>query len=182
MSEEFKRARGILDSTEQARRAHARELLKKCDWSNPEDYAEYKSDKYLSKRLAVLDNLVPTRRCPACSDIKLSSREWVVNADKTAAMCRKCFHGQKTNPTEQQTMDIAIFPQTITRYRLDRDALTRARCAAGLSPGAFARRAGWSLTYQRRLEENVETVDADKVTVILTVLKESGVMTKDLTT
>ncbi len=41
-------------------------------------------------RLALLDKLVPDRRCPQCGKTKVDSRSWVVY-DRDKILCRSCW-------------------------------------------------------------------------------------------
>lgn len=179
MTNQFKRAREQLSNAEKAEKAHLREVLKKCDWEDPEDVALYLQEKYLAKRLAVLNELVPTRICPECKQLRLSSREWVVRKDRKGALCRRCFHGAENKPGAKQLLNLVLFPKVVTRYKLDGGALTQARAKTGLSVRAFAHKAGWSLSYQRKLEDISETINEDNAKAIITVLQECGVTTKD---
>lgn len=181
MDNQFKRVRKQLDDAERAERAHEREIRRKCDWEDPEDVAAYRQEKHAETRLAVLNELVPTRVCPGpCGQLRLSSREWVVSKDRRAAMCRRCFHNRYSKPGGVQVLDLTLFPTVVTRYKLDGEALTRARAATKLSVRAFAHKAGWSLSYQRKLEAAAETVNEANAKTIITVLQDCGVITKDV--
>jgi len=181
MTSAFKRVKVQLNDIAKAERAFDRERRKKCDWEDPEDVALYKQEQYQALRLAVLNELVPTRVCPGpCGQLRLSSREWVVSTDRKAAMCRRCFHNRYNKPGGAQILDLVLFPATMTRYKLDGGSLTLARVKTELSVRAFAHRAGWSLSYQRKLEDVSSTVNEATARAIITVLQECGVTTKDI--
>ncbi len=76
-------------------------------------------------------------------------------------------------------MDVTLFPEVVTRFKLSGGALTSARLKANLSTAAFAQRAGWSLSYQRKLEGQSDTVNEETARTIIQVLQEHGVTTKD---
>ena len=67
------------------------------------------------------------------------------------------------------------------RYRIDGEALKRARYAAGLSLAEFAERAGWSRQRQAKLEHAGAgvLVRAAVLETMLAVLLERGVRTGD---
>jgi len=77
-------------------------------------------------------------------------------------------------------MDAVIFPESETRFVIDHRAMTLALSKTGLSTREFARRAGWSRSYQRKIESgDVRTVTEENAKVILQVLREAGVRTRD---
>lgn len=76
-------------------------------------------------------------------------------------------------------MEIKIFEE-IRRFKLDGQFLRQARNELQLGTREFARRAGWSESYQMQLENGtVKTVDADKAATILQVINEEGGITLD---
>lgn len=77
-------------------------------------------------------------------------------------------------------MDATLFPTMVTRFLLDSRALVRARAKSGLSAREFGRRSGWTEGYQRKLESSTESVAEETAKTILQVLREAGVVTKDV--
>lgn len=68
------------------------------DW---EDVNEYRRDRYLAGRIKLLDKLVPKRICPRCGKFFPSRMSWVVNKQKTIAVCRSCFSKVKDHGWEK---------------------------------------------------------------------------------
>ena len=78
-------------------------------------------------------------------------------------------------------MKVEVFPAIEVRYSLDSHNLYSVRQRASLSAAAFAKLAGWSTAYQRKLEAGrVKTVSEETARTILTVLRERGIITKDV--
>lgn len=76
-------------------------------------------------------------------------------------------------------MEVTLFPETIIRYSIDRRAMILARGKSGLSLREFSRRCGWTDRYQRKIEEG-GTISEETAKVILQVLREAKVVTKDV--
>ena len=68
------------------------------------------------------------------------------------------------------------------RFAVDGLTVKKLREAIGVSNREFARRAGWSRTYQGRLEKGeFRTVSNDTASTILKVFEELGITTRDCT-
>ena len=179
----FRIARLLEKSQREAERRLAREMATKCDWDDPDDVSVYRSATRLHERQGLLDLIVPTRICPECEHLMLSSRSWVINKKRTAAVCRSCFFRAFGVKGRESNMDVTIFPSFEKSFLLDKNALRRSRLGTGMSIREFARRAGWSRSYQERLElkDGIKTVSEATASTILTVLRESGLTTRDVT-
>ena len=62
-----------------------------------------RTEKCQKRRSRLLDERVPTRRCPLCGEIKLKSRQWVIVNSHVSeavravgAVCRACFQSRRT--------------------------------------------------------------------------------------
>ena len=104
----------------------------------------------------------------------------MIDRRESQAACRSCFQRLYPDPRKVVTMDARIFPKSETRFTVDAASLLSAIAKTGLSTREFARRAGWSRSYQRKLEAGeIRSVTEANADVILTVLREAGVTTKD---
>jgi len=180
MKNEFKDAKHRLHDLHIAEEEWERLLQSRCDWDDPEDVSHYRSTSRFQLRMDTLEKLVPSRVCPRCRHLKLKSRSWVLSKSRKAIICRSCFFRSFPVRNEVITMDVVLFPEIITRFSIDRKALLRARLRSGLSVREFARRAGWSEGYQRKLESSTSSVSEETAKTLLQVLREASVVTKDI--
>lgn len=151
-----------------------------CDWNNENDVAEYKSGKRTEERAELLDSLVPKRNCMLCDQRFLNLRSWVVV--KQTAVCRSCFFRrllrERMEPLGKTTIGRKLFgePIMLVRYPLNQRVLIELRKRAGLSSIEFSRLAGWSRSYQRKLESAATvSVGIDTKEVLVTVFLEAGI-------
>jgi hypothetical protein len=167
MGNMFQEAADILAGVEEAQEKLRRDLERACDWENPEDVALYKKEKREGERRALLDRLVPDRKC-RCGVVVEQLSAWAINRSKTLAMCRSCYHSIEST---DQPMDVSkIFHTPIVRYGYDGEAIAIARKALGVNRRRFAYLAGWTYSYQQKLELNrYETLQLENVRVILGV-------------
>ena len=181
MDNEFKEARGILDAVEKAEQDKIRRELVQCDWDDPLDIALYKRQTRAGTRIAVLKRLVPKRICPVCGRLKPDSRAWVVNKKGTEAICRSCFHQNFPDPkVDDVTIKRKIFGIPEVRYTIDGFALSAAREEAGIGKRLFARDAGWTLSYQMKLEAgSVVSVTGEVAYLILQIFNNYNLRTLD---
>lgn len=154
----------------------------RCEWDDPAEVALYARIARSSERNAQLDKLVKNRVCPVCECLKIHSRSWVINKEGTEAICRACFY--RCNPPgdvdKTSKIDVSIFSEKHVRYRVDHSKFTRARSVIRIGVAEFARNAGWSTSYQYKLEDgSVKTISADVADVILEVFARFGYFTND---
>lgn len=173
----YKRVSDILQQAQKEEAKARARSLRRCDWEDPDDVREYRSDVRREARLAALP---ATRKCPLCELIVLSSRSWVVARDLSSAMCRSCFFRQHGSNKVTITMDASLF-EIEQRFRVNPVTFSAAVRKTGLSSREFARRVGWSPSYQRKLESGgQETITKEAAEMILQTLSEAGVVTRDL--
>ena len=73
-----------------------------------------------------------------------------------------------------------VFVEKEVRYKIDGAALLASRAAVKLSRRTFAKRAGWSVSWQQKLETgDVMTVAQETAEVILLTLQEAGSTIKE---
>ena len=148
-----------------------------CSWDNENDVALLKSDKRTKMRVELLDKLVPKRLCMLCDQRFLNLQSWIVV--KETAVCRSCFFRRLArNASEvlaKNIIGVELFGEsaTVIRYPLNRRVLIERRKAIGVSAAEFARLAGWSRSYQRKLESITASVGIDTKEVIETVFLEN---------
>lgn len=147
---------------------------RKCDWDDPDDVRVHRKIIRREKRESLLAELVPDRMCPGCHEVRPSSRQWIVSLDEEVVICRSCYHRAKEEVSLQDIGE-EIFTEEL-RFIIDGRRLARLR---NISIREFAKRAGWTHTYQIRLESKVASVDSDVASTILEVLRSCGIVTKD---
>lgn len=178
MENVFDQAKRRLDAIEEARDSYEKEIGQKCDWSNPEDVAEYR--RWKNKK--VREQRVPQDRiCPKCKQRILDLSRWVVKTD--VVCCRSCYQMMISVKTPKGPMEVvpAIFGEDIQiRVPINYEAIVEARSVSGVSRRKFAGKVGWSYERQRDLEYGkIKTIDLDTAHSILCVLAELGVITED---
>lgn len=176
MSEEFREARQRLDDLRSAEEELLRQITTECDWSNPEDIAAYRAERRRHVRETLLERLVPDRRCPSCGQKRMRSRSWVVMRAEDFVVCRACFFRANSSVEREEGKpkrgEVFGAKMTEIRYPLSGEEFRRRREAI-CGEREFARRAGWSRAYQRRLESGrVKTVSEATKEVIETVFEE----------
>ena len=150
-----------------------REIRRKADWFDPEDVAAWKKMERRKHRDRVLDRLLgKERRCPRCGEQKIGPRQWVKQRGKDRIICRSCF--QKLTPKSAGFM-VPSFARMVKYYVFDVEIFLQARVDSGLTMKEFARRAGWSYTYQRKIEHgDVKKIDEAKLCTMIQVFHEQG--------
>lgn len=185
MSDEMK---DLADSERELSKAEAqfeRFMRRKCDWDDPDDVNLYRRSIRAEDRRAILDRLVPDRRCPSCRTVVVNSRSWVINKRRTKVRCRSCWSIMFLEPKleEEGRLKRIRVKQAIARaggdeprFTFNGVALETAIQMADMTKAHFSRRAGWSASYTQKLVNGrVRSVNADTAKVILTVLAEGGV-------
>ncbi len=172
----FKEARQILDGFKTAEDHEKRRALNKCEWYDPRDKSAYLS----SLRLAEKEKQIPKDKvCPACGSVIVSPRSWVISKDKKRACCRSCYFSGVLKGGDKEISPRKIFTNVEIRVKIDGYQLKALRDAKGLKLAAFARVAGWTTTYQYKLETQVKTVKLETAETIIETLERFGVATLD---
>ena len=168
-----------LRAIEIAEAEYLAECNRKCDWSDPNDIAEYRREERMKERNEVLDRIVKTRKCPVCQQLKLDPSSWVISANCRKAICRSCYF--RKWPVRTVNSPERIFVEE-RRFAVDGKVIRRLREGIGCSNREFSRRAGWGRTYQTSIEKGeVRTVSNETAEVILKVFEELGITTRDCT-
>ena len=177
----FKAAKDVLEDQKKMELLYLKEMEKVCDWDDPSDIAEYRASLTLKKRLDLLDKLVPTRHCPVCGELKISPRSWVINKRKSKAICRSCFAvhlGGREG--ERHLLKGAVFGEKVVRVVINGEVLEDVRREAGITRAEFARKGGWSKSYQSKLEQgDVRTITSEMAEIIEEVFAEYNLMIED---
>jgi DNA-binding XRE family transcriptional regulator len=180
----FKDAKSILDEAKRIEQYEERRRSRKCDWKDLADVAEYRKDQRYEEREKIILSVAPDRKCPSCSRLVMELSRWVVSKSEKSACCRSCWDRNKKSQAIEKPKQFSrlIFRPDI-RCSIDRLAFLAAREEAGLTQSEFARRAGWSRSYQRKIEDGiVATVTVDTAETILVVLSEAKLDTPDYVT
>jgi transcriptional regulator with XRE-family HTH domain len=173
----YKQTKLMMDDLQRKEDQYIRECLRKCDWKNPEDVAEYRADLRSKRRTVILPK---DRKCPLCGKLKVSSRQWVARqkkfsydddddeqifkryfpdreyvrelqeAKKPTTICRSCYHRQLITQATAITLDVDIFTLAEVRYHIDGEKIRQARQG---SLREFAKKIGWNHSYQKKLED-----------------------------
>jgi len=181
-SNEFTSARAVLRAAAKADESVRRHLKRKCDWDDSVDREEYRKSVRYERREETLNRLVPTRVCPCCQHVRASSRLWVISKAEDLAACRTCFHGGLTEADRKKGgyVDTKLFGDMELRYQVNGEAIGELRMKAGLSVRAFARRIGWSASYQQTIERgSAHSVSLETAECIIQLFEELGILTSD---
>ena len=185
MANQFKDAARAAEGVEAAEAALVRELRRKCDWDDPEDRAFHQRQRRSGDRLRSLKALGFSGRCPYCKRGRVARRMVIITCEggEKIVACRSCAVDAKRTAEREELADqvgsLEVFPTAEIRFTVDGVALARARSFAGLSCRGFAQLAGWTASYQRKLEGPVRSVKREVAETILTVLVERGHITAD---
>ena len=121
--------------------------------------------------------------CPECCTKQTSESNFVITRDRDVK-CRMCFHARKgkTMPlveTKDGVIQGSVFKRS-ERMELDWEMLVEVRELVGITKPLFARRAGWSRSYQQKLETGqVKTVSRDQAELIMRIIRAAGAQTLD---
>jgi hypothetical protein len=92
-------------------------------------------------------------------------------------VCRPCWQVLVSNEEQgsgDETDEGTIFEaEVVLRFKIDAERLIAAYSEVGMNRRAFARRCGWSESYQRKLETEIAEVNEDTRETILAVLREA---------
>lgn len=181
MVNEFVSAKLALDTIRAMEDRERREYVKKCDWYDPLDVAEYRRTTAMEERERVVLHLCPDYACPICKVVLPNIRSWVISKHNDSAVCRGCYvRSKQTVSSEDKQLYFSIFEE-IKRYKLEWRNLISSREASGVSQREFARLAGWTSVYQNKLESgSIVSVTSETHDVILGVLKRLRVFTDDV--
>ena len=94
-----------------------------------------------------------------------------------AFVCRTCWTNQRVRITEgvpevKIDIDKCGVAFSVTRYKIDGIYLAASRTALGLTGKEFAEKAGWSRSYQSRIENELQDVAEGTFLTIQQVLRE----------
>lgn len=188
-SGEFIKAREALAAISWAEEYRERKYRQDVEWEDQEDRQEYFRGRRRGKRWAFLFKVAPELKCPSCNELKIRSREWVIFEEKEGrrkvkkAECRSC-HWLKMFASEKGKecikLPFSIFEVAEVRFKFDNVALRKAIAKMGISGSEFARRAGWSRGWQRKLEDGLpQTVNDKTMEAILNVLVDALIFPED---
>jgi len=156
--------------------------INKVEWGDPAEVAFHLQKMRLEDRLSLLNQIVPKRICPICECIKINTSSWVVSKDHTKAICRSCFQRKLPDKDldKSSKLDCKLFAGMKIRYVLSHSEITRARFIIRISANEFARQAGWTATYQYKLEDgSVKSITSEVAETILEVFLRFGYYTTD---
>jgi len=181
-SDTFSHAKAVLRAADRADESIRRHLKRKCDWDDSVDRLEYRRSVRFERREEILARLVPTRVCPCCRKVRASSRLWVITKAEDMAACRTCFHGGLSEADRKAGgyEDVKLFGEMQPRYQVNGEEIGALREKAGLSLRAFARRVGWSASYQQTIERgSAHTIGLETAECIIQLFEELGILTAD---
>lgn len=187
-SDQYAQAKSVLKGEELAERDLTRDLKRLCDWDQPTDRAHHMSEARKRQRRADLRVLLGGKlRCPYCKRTRAKLSEWVIlkkkHSTQRIAACRSCstqaIEELDTEERRTQVGEIELFPSAEVRFAVDGFALARVRTICGLTLRSFSDLAGWSVSYQRKIEGPTRTISQENANVILRVLREQGFDTSD---
>ena len=199
---ESKKLRIRLNEIERAEAADEKDSESGVTWNDFEDRALAIKEERVRGKNAVLDEVVPDRKCEGCGVIVLKIRSWVLrrrvgsglsssgSAQRSVdsevgwewyARCRKCWERSKIKARVQGLVNQKIFKKIVeVKWFMEPMALYRCRIELGISQREFARRVGWSAVYQGKLESGeIKWIRGEARDVILAVFSEFGVKTLD---
>jgi hypothetical protein len=179
----FKDAKDILEGQKAAEAVFAKQMRSDAvDWDDPFNFSEYYAIKNFQKRKDLIDSMCPTHICPFCNKLVLSYRSWVISKDRKKICCRRCFHTGMI-VTAKKIIDCRsrrIFGAHVPRVEFDGHQLICAREMIGIKASAFAHQAGWSASYQQKLENGtVKSVTLSVAETILDTLERFRCVTGD---
>ncbi len=159
---------------------YRKDVHAKTDGSS-EDRADLRKEKVRQRRWRTIDRNTKGRRCPQCRQIILKMSSWIINRKKRVILCKSCYYSKMNNPLREEEfhLTITIF-ESENRYKIYPNELIQARTEANLTQARFAKVAGWTRSYQAKLESGAfKTVSEEKRNTILEVLKRHKVFTED---
>lgn len=164
---EYKKHKDLLEGLDKAESAEKDLRNRKADWSDKEDVNTYTRGKRLHKRL----KRIPMNRiCPSCRRLVVNPGSWCIRG---IVQCRMCRHKPAMNIKDVQRVKSKVF-SPIIRYEIYGGQLIRTRGLLGINRKKFSILAGWSVTYQQKIETELVTVNVDTFDTICIVIKESG--------
>ena len=152
----------------------------KADWKDPVDAAEQRKEVRRLRRRIKLDEIVPDRRCKDCGKIELRTASWVVGVD--SAVCRKCYDERwilergKLVRMSDRSCRVDCAAEQIVTYRLDPEAVQKARKLARLSATRLAADAMLSRRQVQQIETGALEMTADEMRRIGEVFAARGVL------
>lgn len=177
---DYRNLRIVLDDHQAKENQLEAEKLQKCDWKDPLDRKLYLQDRRGEKRRKLVNRLAPKSVCPYCGRFVMSLRSWVVSKKDDDICCRSCFASGQGEVSEQKThYNREVFGDPIYRIGFNGFQLAAIREDMGIKLSSFARTAGWSNSYQHKLENKVKTISLEVAEVVVQTLERFGCTTDD---
>lgn len=177
-SAEFRKAINAASAVRRAQTKLQREILKKCDWWDPDDVAEWRRNNRRRRKSGLVP---PDRICRCCGQGPLlGPKQWVTSGK--IVCCKSCHQRAVpvTNGEKVRVRGIDVFPGVQKMYLLDGKKMMDLRLKMGLSVREVARRAGWASSYYSRLETEIQSVSKDVVDTYLKAMQQLGAETDDV--
>jgi len=159
------------DILKQFEETHNKVLEMSVDWKDQEDVNSYYKEKYLARRLRMIPK---DRICPSCREMKPNLRQWAANGKQ----CRSCAMLRKSISEIKGVDFTGVFGVEENGYCVvDGNKLWDKREECGIPRSIFAKKCGWSNTYQQRVEEGrYGKLKAETKDIIMQVFEEAGFM------
>lgn len=174
--QKFSDAKAYLDDLKRIEEAAEKDKMRVCDWADPEDYVTWRRLDNQQNRTQILDRLVPDRKCSWCERIWPGMRSWVINKEKTQAICRSCYFRHLFNDKDVRKdvyfMNVNLFEKTL-RYKIDGVKLRFSRKHIDMTQEEFGRSVEWNSQYQGFLECGRRlSVNEQKMSLIMSVFEQ----------
>lgn len=158
--------------------------MTKCDWKDCGDKAFYRKIQSVRLRREVIKDKYPDFRCPSCKEIIIEPRRWVIRIYKSHidCICKSCFQRFKAIPVPLEIEKVYSVDEVfllIPRFKVRGNILSVIREKAGVSKAEFARRCGWSRSYQTKLENGeYNSMSEETKRIIVEELKKLKLVTE----
>lgn len=178
-AQKYRMAKVEVEEIGQAIARYDRERQKLATWADPEDKRLLANQQNADSRDALLDRVVPDRRCPGCKQIVLARRSWIVKDGQ--CVCRSCWaSGNIGEGAGGKMVGTIARGEPVVTYAINGTMLVKARRLTRLSINRFAELCEWRAAYQFRLERNeISSIPLEKLKTILKILKKFNVETDD---
>lgn len=174
---QFTKAKDAIAGLAQAEAEKARHDKELCSWEDPSDVAFYRSEKKQRERERMIRRVSPKMNCPMCKEVEPNIRQWIVSRDRSRTMCRKCFYKLQHNPPPSGKIKTMLpLAKHEPRFIVDDELLTDLIDKTGISSRHFARLAGWSASYQQKLENgSINSVSEENLGILVKVFEKLGI-------
>lgn len=148
------------------------------EWSKLVDVTFYRSNIKLPEIKDILDRLCPNRVCRLCDELKVGLKSWIINKNKTDAICRSCYY---KNYISVKIEEYRLFGEVEFRFKVHGYRIAQLREKIEISQREFARQCGWSQSYHFCLENGkFKTVSQNVAETIIEVFGKHGIICKDV--